>query len=233
MNLVYAAVLAVSIAFPLAFSRSRRFGFGPRWNMAWASILCSALPFIAWDIYFTSEGIWGFNTRYTLGISLKGLPLEEMLFFLAIPFSCLFIYQAVRRFPFLAVPRALTRGIWGASALLLFAVAAFNPDKAYTVTVCLLGSLASGMLAIRCPDYSGHLVAAVAAQYLPFLLVNGLLTALPVVQYRASGILGYRIGSIPVEDAVYSFLMLALPVALYEAFIRGRTRPAHGTEATR
>ncbi|MEO6098065.1 MAG: lycopene cyclase domain-containing protein [Fibrobacteria bacterium] len=233
MNFTYALVLAASIAFPLAFSRSSRLGFGPRWKAAWAAILCSALPFIAWDVYFTSKGIWSFNTRYTLGISLMGLPVEEMLFFVAIPFSCLFIYQAVRRFPVLAVPQGLTRGIWGASAVLLLALAACNPDKAYTVAVCLLGALASGILAGRFPAYSGHLVIALAAQYLPFLLVNGLLTALPVVQYRASEILGYRIGSIPVEDAIYSFIMLVLPVALYEAFIGDRTPPVHRTEDAR
>lgn len=222
MNSTYALLLAASIAFPLAFSRSRRFGFGPYFKAAWAAVLCSAIPFIAWDVAFTGLGVWSFNSRYVLGASLFGLPLEEVLFFLAIPFSCLFIYQAIRRYPGLAVPRPLARGIWTMSAILLFVLAAFNPGRSYTVTVCLLGAVVAGAYAYRHPAYSGHLVAAVAMQYLPFLAVNGVLTALPVVQYRSSEILGYRIGSIPVEDAVYSFLLLALPVAFYEGFLRGR-----------
>jgi lycopene cyclase domain-containing protein len=214
--------LAVSIAFPLAFSLSARFGFGARWKAAWAAVLASAIPFILWDIHFTRLGVWSFNPRYVLGPSFMGLPLEEILFFLAIPFSCLFIYQSLRRAPRLAAPGPWVRWIWGVTAVFLLAVADLHAHHAYTASVFLLGSVASAAFALAAPAYSGHLLTAIAVQYVPFLIVNGLLTALPVVQYRSSEILGTRIGTIPVEDAVYSFILLALPVALYEGLLRTR-----------
>jgi lycopene cyclase domain-containing protein len=233
MKAAYALLLAVSVAFPLAFSFSARFGFGPRWKAAWAAVFASAAPFILWDIHFTRLGVWSFNPRYVLGPSLLGLPVEEALFFLAIPFSCLFIYQALRRAPRLAVPEPWGRWVWGVTAVFLLAVADLHTHHAYTASVFLLGSIAAAAFALAAPAYSGHLLAAVATQYIPFLIVNGLLTALPVVQYRSSGILGYRIGTIPVEDAVYSFVLLALPVALYEGLLRTRAFQGRAAAAER
>ena len=51
---------------------------------------------------------------------------------------------------------------------------------------------------------------------LPMAIVNGLLTALPVVIYDNSQNLGIRIGSIPVEDFLYGAILLVMNIALYE-----------------
>ena len=52
MKAAYLLIDAASVAFPLAFSFSARFGFGRAWPRAWAAVLLSALPFAAWDIAF-------------------------------------------------------------------------------------------------------------------------------------------------------------------------------------
>jgi lycopene cyclase domain-containing protein len=97
-----------SVAFPMGFARSERFGFGSRWLEAWMSVALSAVPFILWDMFFTHLGVWRFNAAYILGIQVFNLPLEEMLFFLAIPFACLFIYRQ-----FLSNPRLrVSSGVW-------------------------------------------------------------------------------------------------------------------------
>jgi len=233
MKSTYLLINLVSVAFPLAFSLSDRFGFGARWKEAWRAVLVSALPFVAWDIAFARAGVWDFNPDFVLGYSLAGLPAEEILFFLAIPFACLFIYRQFSRSPrFLrpsgTPPGRLAAGLWAALSLALLAVAAAHPEKIYTTTVCVLGAAACAALAVFRPRYSAALVAAVAVQYLPFLIVNGILTSLPIVRYNASEILGLRIGSIPVEDAVYSFILLMLPVALFEA---GAVEPVPGAAA--
>lgn len=51
--------------------------------------------FVAWDVFATRHGSWGFAPEYTLGPSLFGLPLEEWLFFVVIPVCGLLTYEAV------------------------------------------------------------------------------------------------------------------------------------------
>ena len=57
----------------------------------------------------------------------------------------------------------------------------------------------------------------------PFLLVNGVLTYLPIVWYNNSYNLGRRIVSIPVEDTMYSMLMLLLTISVYEGLRQRKT----------
>ncbi len=62
----------------------------------------------------------------------------------------------------------------------------------------------------------GRFYLSFAVSIIPFLLVNGFLTALPVITYNPEEIMGIRIGSIPLEDLFYSFTMLLLITSLYE-----------------
>ena len=53
---------------------------------------------------------------------------------------------------------------------------------------------------------------------IPFFIVNGLLTSLPVVMYNDSENLGIRITTIPIDDTIYSFLLLLMTISLMEFF---------------
>lgn len=55
-----------------------------------------------------------------------------------------------------------------------------------------------------------------AVMLLFFLLVNGILTGLPVVMYSSHAISGLRVISIPIEDFAYLFALITPTIALYE-----------------
>ena len=58
----------------------------------------AAAIFIIWDHIFTVMGVWGFNAQHLSGFHVLSLPIEEVLFFICIPFSCLFIYEVILYF---------------------------------------------------------------------------------------------------------------------------------------
>ncbi|HEX5497360.1 MAG TPA: lycopene cyclase domain-containing protein [Mycobacteriales bacterium] len=55
------------------------------------------------------------------------------------------------------------------------------------------------------------------------LLVNGVLTGLPVVVYDPAAILGPRIGYAPVEDLLFGFAMVTLTQSTWVHLGRGRS----------
>jgi lycopene cyclase domain-containing protein len=53
--------------------------------------------FVAWDLWASSSGTWGFADRYTIGWRLPGdMAVEELAFFLVIPVCTLLTLEAVR-----------------------------------------------------------------------------------------------------------------------------------------
>jgi lycopene cyclase domain-containing protein len=220
----YLSVNALTLLFPAIFSFSRRWGVDRgEWPPILLAILLPALPFLAWDLAFTRAGVWGFNADYVTGWGLLGLPLEEVLFFFCIPFACLFIYRCLpERSP---LPASGLRLFWIGLAVLSTAAASLSIGRAYSLAVFTPAALAAAWLAWKAPVWAPRFLAAAVLHYIPFLLVNGILTALPVVRYHEGHFSGIRLFTIPLEDAAYSFLLLLANVAVYEA-LRARARRA-------
>lgn len=59
--------------------------------------LAGSVPFVIWDVFATRAGHWWFSERHTLGPSIAGLPLEELLFFVVVPICGILTYEAVQR----------------------------------------------------------------------------------------------------------------------------------------
>jgi lycopene cyclase domain-containing protein len=70
----------------------------------------------------------------------------------------------------------------------------------------------------------GRFYVAYFVHLIPFLLVNGVLTALPVVWYNNNYNLGVRLTTIPIEDTMYSMLMLLLTISVYELLRRRKPK---------
>ncbi|MBF6245016.1 lycopene cyclase domain-containing protein [Nocardia elegans] len=61
-----------------------------------AALIPPALLFLTWDLLAIAGGVWSFDSRYLVGITLPGsIPLEEVLFFLVVPICGLFTFVAV------------------------------------------------------------------------------------------------------------------------------------------
>ena len=102
MHAEYFIVLALSLIGPLAlsFSSVLRFYRYPRRLLL---AIGAPLPlFLAWDGFATARGHWDFNPKYITGIMIGNLPLEEVLFFVVIPFCALFTWEVVKYY---AAPR--------------------------------------------------------------------------------------------------------------------------------
>lgn len=62
------------------------------------AVLVTALIFSVWDVVALRAGLWSYSERFTSGIVLPfGLPLEELIFFIAIPLCGLLTFEAVGR----------------------------------------------------------------------------------------------------------------------------------------
>lgn len=54
-----------------------------------------AVPFLVWDVIVTEAGHWSFSDTYTTGITIINLPLEEVLFFIAVPLAAVLVWETV------------------------------------------------------------------------------------------------------------------------------------------
>lgn len=210
-----------SIAFPLAFSFENRVKFYKKWKGLFLGILITGAVFIIWDIWFTANGIWGFNDRYLSGWTIINLPVEEWLFFIFIPYACLFIYEASKYYIRKDYLGRVARPMVFVIALIILVAGFFHLDRQYTGFTFLAcgGFLIVHVFFIKAA-WLGRFLIGYALSLIPFLLVNGWLTggftAEPVVWYNDAENLGIRIGSIPLEDSVYLLLLLLGVTTIYE-----------------
>jgi len=217
----YLAINLSSIAIPLACSFEGRLQFFRKWKAVVPALLLPAIGFIVWDALFTAMGVWGFNPKYVTGIALGNMPVEEVLFFICIPYASLFTHVVLTYFvqrdvlDRLARPAGLMLLVLMATAALLF------HDRLYTFwTALLLAAFLFVQLFVMRRTYWSRLVLTYLVILVPFFLVNGILTGTglpePIVWYNDLENLHLRMGTIPVEDAFYGFLLIGLNITVFE-----------------
>lgn len=237
MNFYLMLDLAV-LAGPLALSFDKRVAFYKKWPAVFSSISLIILIYGAWDIWKTASGVWSFNPEYAGESRFLLLPLGEWLFFVVVPYACVFILACVRAYvkdATLKLPRAL----FFAAAAVLAALGVALIGRTYTGVVLIAAALTLAASEALAPQSlrSRNFWLAMALTYAPFLIANGILTGKPVVLYDDTRNLGLRVGTIPVEDFVYSFAMLLLAFVLYDLFsalyerLRQAKSAAEGTGA--
>lgn len=225
----YLLVDIACISVPFIFSFHPLLKFHKQWRFFLLPNLLTSLFFLFWDGLFTHWGVWGFNREYVLGYFLFGMPLEEFLFFLCIPYASVFSYYC---FSILLPERFLT---WISRVRLplivliplLLLVGCTHLSAWYTsVTFLLLAGLCLFLL-WRKVSYIGLFLLTYLFILIPFVLSNGVLTGSflgrVVVWYNDQRNLGIRLLTIPIEDVFYGMLLLLLNVAGFER-LRGKRK---------
>jgi lycopene cyclase domain-containing protein len=218
----YLLILAGSILGPLALSFDKKVAFYKKWKHLFKAMMLPAVFYILWDMLFTKQGVWSFNENYITGLKLYNLPIEEVLFFFVVPYCCVFIYECVRcYFPSLqnhSTPLLILKLI----GIILLVLAIFNHEFAYPFYTFFFNGLFIFAILVTQKNKLTFNVTAFLIAYLiiliPFLIVNGLLTDIPVVLYNDNENLGIRLYTIPIEDVFYGMLLIMMNVVGYERF---------------
>jgi lycopene cyclase domain-containing protein len=218
---LYFWILIGTIAGPFFLSFDKKVHFYKFWKYFLPATFSVAVFFLIWDEYFTQLEIWGFTPRYLQGIYLGNLPLEECLFFILVPYACLFIHEVLKAyFPKITFEKFAHFFAFGFTLLgLILGLMYFK--QAYTASACIISALLTiGIYYIKKVLWYGNFVFTFLVAIIPFLIVNGILTGSfteePVVWYNENHIIGIRIFTIPMEDLFYNYCMLLPITAIYE-----------------
>lgn len=224
----YLIIHAASLAVPLALSFDKKVAFYTKWKYLFPAMVIPALLFLVWDEYFTRIGVWGFSEAHTTGVKIGHLPIEEIMFFFTVPYCCVFVYECIRcYFPRLQASRNASLFLLLAGFLMLVTGIIFI-DRAYTAYTFVLNAAFISILFAFKRFFNAFDALSFLVSYaiclIPFFIVNGFLTAIPIVWYNDAENLGIRVFSffpspmhnIPFEDAFYGMLLIMMNVAVFE-----------------
>lgn len=212
----YLIINILTITLPFSLSFDKKVAFYKFWPRLFPALFVSAAIFTAWDMWFTQKGVWHFNPDYLTGIFIGNLPMEECLFFFTVPYACIFILACLEAY----FPKiALLYSPWPARLFIPLSIglALLFHEKIYTALCFAALAICWLLYALLLKSKKNILfLTGWLIHLLPFALVNGFLTALPVVIYNPDEKTGLMLGSIPAEDAFYSMALLLNVFIIYE-----------------
>ncbi|TVZ60072.1 lycopene cyclase domain-containing protein [Flavobacteriaceae bacterium MAR_2010_105] len=225
MNYLYLMLNIGSFAIPFLFSFHPKLKFYAYWKGFIIATVLTMLIFIPWDIIFTINGIWGFNESYFLGNYLFSLPIEEWLFFICIPYACVFTHYALLQlFPGKELDQRHVNTITHTIMAILVLLCFLYYDKWYTFINFLYALILLMVVKTLWPALLKSYYLTFLVMLIPFFIVNGILTGSAieneVVWYNNDENLNFRIFTIPVEDMVYAFTLILTNLSLTQYFYK-------------
>jgi lycopene cyclase domain-containing protein len=223
MKYTYFLVLFFSVVVPFLFSFHPKLNFYKKFGSFIKANTIVAVVFIVWDIFFTSKGVWSFNSNYILGLTIGNLPIEEILFFICIPFCCLFTIHCFKLFFNLKWNKNIEHIFVVMFAFTLLIVGLVNLHRDYTSSTFISTAIVLIVLKYYFKEiWIDEFFSIYLILLIPFFIVNGILTGTglenPIVSYNDNENLGIRLLTIPVEDIFYGIELLLLNYFLYNRF---------------
>ncbi|SDM59353.1 lycopene cyclase domain-containing protein [Kriegella aquimaris] len=223
MKYLYLLLDLSSLSVPFLYSFHPKLKLYKDWKSIGLALFSTMFIFIPWDAIFTSNGFWGFNEAYYLDYRLLGLPIEEWLFFICIPYACIFTFYALLYyFPNLGLSAKNTKIISLLIAFFLVVLGIVYHDRWYTFTVSVYALFCTLAAQKWNPGLLAKFYPIFVVILLPFFLINGTLTGSfivdEVVWYNNDENIGLRLFTIPVEDTIYAFALLLTNLFLVEFF---------------
>ena len=188
-------------------------------------MIITMLVFIPWDILFTINGIWKFNDNYFTGLKILSLPIEEWLFFICIPYACIFTHYALLElYPKIQLNTNITKIVSYLMIGILAILALVFHNKWYTFVNFFYAAILLLIVTIYCVEILKSYFITFLVMLIPFFLVNGILTGSfienEVVWYNNSENLNFRLFTIPIEDTVYAFTLILTNLAFTQFFYK-------------
>lgn len=230
MNTLYLLLNLGSMSIPFVFSFHPKLKFYTYWGAFAISTFISMLIYIPWDVLFTQNGIWGFNDTYFLGSKILNLPIEEWLFFICIPYACVFMHYALSYyFPDTKLSTGATKKL----SYFLLIVFLLLSISFYTRWYTFINFGYAAILLFLVLKYHRGLLSkyylTFVVMLIPFFIVNGILTGSfidqEVVWYNQSENLGIRLFTIPIEDSIYAFSLILTHLFIIERLKKTKSVP--------
>lgn len=214
---IYLIINILIILIPLILSFEKNITYCKKIPQLFSSIFIVSTAYVIWDSIATKRGDWAFNSEHLIGIYFFELPIEEILFFITVPYSCIFIYETVKLYV-KEKELHINKNIFWTAALLFMMTAIVFHYQHYTFTVTIFTAIFFLLTIFIKPQLlnSYHYWLTILISFVPFLVVNYFLTSIPVVTYDEAAFFGERFITIPFEDFLYSFSMISLWILFYE-----------------
>ena len=225
-SFTYLFVNLSCIVIPLIASFYKNYPFYKNWKYFFKANLIVASLFIIHDIYFTSLKVWSFNSDYLINfLDIFNLPIEEVLFFICIPYACVFTYFVFTKY----VPENffnvfIYRIFLNFLILLTLLSSIINYDYLYTFYTSIF--LFFMLIYVKLKKFDIRKIILSYIAIVPFFfLSNGILTGSfiesPIVFYDNNENLNHRMFTIPIEDIFYGFLLIMSNCLLFDYFKYG------------
>ena len=219
----YFSLMLASVFFPVVLSFDKKVAFYKNYQAILLAALACLLFFVPLDVFYTHYGVWGFNPRYYM-LSFCGLPESEWLFFVVVPYCCLFIHACLNAYFPIVQPAKLIRPLLIVLFSLFGLLSVFSYNLAYTSSKSALAAMfCLHALYYNSPKENHQFIRSYLVSILPFLLINSVLTGSftqsPIVVYTESeNLVPYlgRVFSIPPDDFIYNFLLVYLSIYVFE-----------------